>query len=386
MSTSDRPSERNFKRFCNKCEIVTWQEICPNCGEPTVPFQGQERVSNEADLPLLDMHEFRFRNNGDMVLSLFIHLFFWAFYGTALQFHISKGTTFAFAQSGFYGKMEPIYTGILIAIFALYVFLTLYSNIRYKIESKILINKGTKIKATVIGYRNEKYHDKYGNYLQMVELKVNDSSYNGLILSSTLSITRPYEIGSEVELVVYKKLFSILNRKEVLLNNRDDIQKEYVDDTTNEQIDTIPCESVHKTTKTYLVVYVTIFIALSLIGVLACYDQDTGSFVFDTKFIAIVTSLVIFFLVVIFVVNSYKYRLFRLLDKKGTTITGIVIGYTDSNEAINGQSLVAVKIRIDTPDGVKCILYNLGSREKPYEINSTVLLKNYDIYYTILNN
>ena len=34
--------------FCNKCEIATWQEICPNCGEPAVPFQGQERTSNEA--------------------------------------------------------------------------------------------------------------------------------------------------------------------------------------------------------------------------------------------------------------------------------------------------------------------------------------------------
>lgn len=37
-----------LKDFCNKCEIATWQEICPNCGEPTVPFQGQERASNEA--------------------------------------------------------------------------------------------------------------------------------------------------------------------------------------------------------------------------------------------------------------------------------------------------------------------------------------------------
>lgn len=72
-----------------------------------------------------------------------------------------------------------------------------------------------------------------------------------------------------------------------------------------------------------------------------------------------------------------------LVKYKGTHITATVYGYLDDNILMNGVPAQIVKLLVNTPEGNKFILYQLGDTKQPYGINTQVGLMVYKYYFMI---
>jgi len=79
---------------------------------------------------------------------------------------------------------------------------------------------------------------------------------------------------------------------------------------------------------------------------------------------------------------------FRYLKVKrhGQTIQGTVYGYMDDNVYINGRPAQIVKLLVQTADGPRFILYQLGNTTKPYRIHETICLMVYQKFFLILRD
>lgn len=71
---------------------------------------------------------------------------------------------------------------------------------------------------------------------------------------------------------------------------------------------------------------------------------------------------------------------------KGKTIQATVYGYLDDNVMINNRPAQIVKLLVQTPNGPRTILYQLGNTLKPYGINDTIDLVVYQNYFLIPKN
>lgn len=69
----------------------------------------------------------------------------------------------------------------------------------------------------------------------------------------------------------------------------------------------------------------------------------------------------------------------------GKDIYAIVYGYMDDNVLLNGRPAQMVKLLVDTNDGKKFILYQLGDIKQPFKINSQINLKVYKDIFLIVN-
>lgn len=73
---------------------------------------------------------------------------------------------------------------------------------------------------------------------------------------------------------------------------------------------------------------------------------------------------------------------FITIKTKGKEIYATVYGYMDDNILLNGRSAQIVKLLVDTNDGKKFILYQLGDIKQPFKINGQIKLKVYkDIFF-----
>ncbi len=63
-----------------------------------------------------------------------------------------------------------------------------------------------------------------------------------------------------------------------------------------------------------------------------------------------------------------------ILKVKGKHITGKLYGYVDDNVRVNGRPAQVAKILVDTPNGKRFIMYQLGSTEKNIAVNEEVHL------------
>lgn len=72
-----------------------------------------------------------------------------------------------------------------------------------------------------------------------------------------------------------------------------------------------------------------------------------------------------------------------MIKLKGKDINGIVYGYMDDNLIINGSPAQIVKIKADTQEGPRFILYQTGDTKQPYAINSSINLKVYKNIFKI---
>ena len=80
------------------------------------------------------------------------------------------------------------------------------------------------------------------------------------------------------------------------------------------------------------------------------------------------------------VVLKKVYR-YIVLKRKGKHITGTFYGYSDDNVRINGRPAQVAKILVDTPQGKRFIMYQLGSTERNIAVNQEVRLLVYkDIF------
>lgn len=86
---------------------------------------------------------------------------------------------------------------------------------------------------------------------------------------------------------------------------------------------------------------------------------------------------------VIVLINLLRYI---ILKSKGKHITGILYGYTNDNVLLNGHPAQVAKILVDTPNGKRFIMYQLGSTDKNIDINSDVNLLVYKNIFMIEKN
>lgn len=74
-----------------------------------------------------------------------------------------------------------------------------------------------------------------------------------------------------------------------------------------------------------------------------------------------------------------------LLKKNGKEIEAVVYGYMNDNLFINNQPAQIVKLLVNTNDGNKFILYQLGDTKQPFKINSKIKLIVYKDVFQIVN-
>lgn len=105
------------------------------------------------------------------------------------------------------------------------------------------------------------------------------------------------------------------------------------------------------------------------------------------EFIGVVLICSIFAIigVVAFVIGIKPIIRYFSIKRNGKEISGIVYGYMDDNILLNGIPAQIVKLLIDTNDGKKFILYQLGDIKQPFKINSTIKLKVYKDMFLIEN-
>ena len=74
---------------------------------------------------------------------------------------------------------------------------------------------------------------------------------------------------------------------------------------------------------------------------------------------------------------------YLLLKMKGKQIQGTVYGYVDDNVLLNGIPAQTAKILVQSPDGPRFIMYQMGRTDHPYGINSKIDLYVYNNYFMI---
>ncbi len=71
---------------------------------------------------------------------------------------------------------------------------------------------------------------------------------------------------------------------------------------------------------------------------------------------------------------------------KGKSIQATVYGYMDDELLINNMPAQIVKLLVQTPNGPRFILYQLGNTKKPYGINDNIDIMVYQNYFMICKN
>ena len=74
---------------------------------------------------------------------------------------------------------------------------------------------------------------------------------------------------------------------------------------------------------------------------------------------------------------------YRKVKKLGTVIHATVYGYMDDEVLINGRPAQIVKLLVQTQDGPRFLLYQLGNTLKPYGIHDRIELLVYENYFLI---
>ena len=74
------------------------------------------------------------------------------------------------------------------------------------------------------------------------------------------------------------------------------------------------------------------------------------------------------------------------VKKYGKQIQATVYGYMDDSVLINDQPAQIVKLLVQTPDGPRFLLYQLGDTKKPYGIHETIEVMVYQNCFMICKN
>ena len=186
----------NNKINCPNCGAPVTTEICPYCHTKT----GLDTANANMEYPVIDCKE-------------------------ATVGFMTVGFPMIFAVSfGFFGFIFPIFfsslnqnaflsVALFCSIFAIIGVVAFIIGIRPVIRSFIIKRKGKVIVATVYGYIDDNIYIN-GSPSQIVKLLVNSNEGPKFILYQLGDIKKPYEINSQIELMVYKDYFLIKNKKE----------------------------------------------------------------------------------------------------------------------------------------------------------------------------
>ncbi len=88
---------------------------------------------------------------------------------------------------------------------------------------------------------------------------------------------------------------------------------------------------------------------------------------------------------VAFIIGIKPIIRYLSIKTRGQDIDATVYGYMDDNILLNGNPAQIVKLLVQTNDGPKFILYQLGDIKQPFKINSNIKLKVYKDIFLIEN-
>lgn len=89
--------------------------------------------------------------------------------------------------------------------------------------------------------------------------------------------------------------------------------------------------------------------------------------------------------VIAFVIGIKSLIRYFSIKHNGKDIYATVYGYMDDNLFINGNPAQIVKLLVQSNDGPKFILYQLGDIKQPFKVNSQIKLKVYKDIFLIEN-
>ena len=104
----------------------------------------------------------------------------------------------------------------------------------------------------------------------------------------------------------------------------------------------------------------------------------------DAEVLPIVLFLGVFGLIglVAFIIGITPVIRHLMIKYRGRDIEATVYGYMDDNILLNGAPAQIVKLLVNTDEGPKFILYQLGDIKQPFKINSKINLQVYkDMFY-----
>ena len=87
--------------------------------------------------------------------------------------------------------------------------------------------------------------------------------------------------------------------------------------------------------------------------------------------------------IIAFIIVLKNVIQYLTIASKGDEIEGTVYGYMNDNVFLNGAPAQIVKIRIETDEGSRFILYQTGDTKQPYAINSKIKLKKHKNLFRI---
>lgn len=89
---------------------------------------------------------------------------------------------------------------------------------------------------------------------------------------------------------------------------------------------------------------------------------------------------------VAFIIGIKPVIRYCLVKFKGKNIEATVYGYMNDNLTINGIPAQIVKLLVNTDEGPRFILYQLGDIKRPYKVNSKIELRVYNNLFLIPKN
>ncbi len=129
----------------------------------------------------------------------------------------------------------------------------------------------------------------------------------------------------------------------------------------------------------FAVMFTTAGIVMMIMAISGLAEDDT---------VLVVLMFIPFFLVGIAAAVTVLKKVIRymILKSKGKHIIGKFYGYADDNVLINGRPAQVAKILVDTPQGKRFIMYQLGSTSKDITVNQEVHLLVYKNIFMIEKN
>lgn len=193
---------------CKNCGAPVTTEICPFCKCPT----GLDSSQADMDYPVLQCKEAHLNFWSVAFPAIFAFGFgFFGFIFPLLFVETDRSITSSLAQSGI--RLPHMFSMVYIGCipFALISIVAFVILIKRLIRYFSIRSKGEKIWATVYGYMDDDVIIN-GKPAQIVKLLV-DTKEKGkcFILYQLGSTTKPYGINSQIELLYYNDMFTIVN-------------------------------------------------------------------------------------------------------------------------------------------------------------------------------
>lgn len=152
----------------------------------------------------------------------------------------------------------------------------------------------------------------------------------------------------------------------------------------NMEYPVIECKEVNIVNPVFLVffIFIFIFIMFGAIFPIIIFNRFSS---FSSFSIVMFLPFIIISIFILSIVLSPIIRYIKV-KTKGKEINATVYGYMNDEYSQSSNGNQIVKLKVDTNEGPKFILYQMGHSQKLYKINSKIKLKVYKDLFMILND